>query len=287
MTQLNMAIVGMGKMGLLHSCIFNGLNESKVVAICEKEKLMANMLNKYLKNIKVYQDYEKMLAEEELDGLIITTPVYLHKPIIFKGFNHSLNIFVEKPLALNGNECRSILKYRKNCISMVGYCRRFMHTYKLANEIIKSQDLGKPIYFSSQLFVSQVFKQGKGWLYDPEKSGGGVLIDLGSHALDIFGYLFGNIYSVQGLAKSAYNSLVEDYAAINFKFKDGLIGSLQISWSIRDYRLPELKINIILEKGTITVTEKYIDIWSEIETRKIKKGSNVFFKLDSWVIICI
>lgn len=267
-------------MGLLHSCIFNGLNESKVVAICEKDKLMANMLNKYLKNINIYQDYEKMLAKEELDGLIITTPVYLHKPIIEQGFNHNLNIFVEKPLALSGNECRSILKEGRNCISMVGYCRRFMHTFKLANEIIKSQAIGKPIYFSSQLFVSQVFKQGKGWLYNPERSGGGVLIDLGSHAFDIFSYVFGDAYSVQGFAKSAFNSKVEDYAAINLKFKDELIGSLQVSWSIRNYRLPELKINIILEKGTITVTEKYIDIWSEFETGNLKKGSNVFYKQD-------
>jgi len=275
-----MAIVGMGKMGLLHSCIFNGLNESKVVAICEKDKLMASMLNKYLKNIRIYQDYEKMLERENLDGLVITTPVYLHKPIIDRGLKYNLNIFTEKPLALNGGECRSILKDKKNCISMVGYCRRFMHTFKLANEIIESQALGKPIYFNSQLFVSQIFKKGKGWLYDPKRSGGGVLIDLGSHAFDIFTYLFGDVYSVHAFAKATFNSLVEDYAVINLKFEDNIIGSFQVSWSIRNYRLPELKIKVILENGTITVTEKYIDIWSEFERGKLKKGSNVFYKQD-------
>ena len=283
MTSVNVAVVGMGKMGLLHSCIFNGLDEGNVVAVCENDKLMSNILSKYLRNINVYRDFNKMLETEEIDGLVITTPVFLHKPMIESGFNEDINLFVEKPLALDGTECRSIIntvKTSKKCISMVGYCRRFMDTFKLADEIIKSETLGKPIYFNSQLFVSQVFKPGKGWIYDPKSSGGGVLADLGSHAFDMFSFLFGDIYSVHGFSKAEYNLQVEDYAVINLKFKNDLIGSLQISWSMRNYRLPELKIKVILEKGDIIVTEKYIDIWSESENEMLKKGSNVFYKQD-------
>ena len=56
------------------------------------------------------------------------------------------------------------------------------------------------------------------------------------------------------------------------------MGSLQVSWSIRNYRLPEFKIEIHLDKGIITVTEKYVNIYSEKETDFIKKGWNTYYK---------
>jgi len=280
LTALNVAIVGLGKMGLLHSCIFNGLNESEIVAICETDKIMYNIIGKYLKNIKMYQNYEKMIEKEELDAIAITTPVFLHKSMIEKALLYNINVFSEKPLAINGEECRSIIKRKRKIVSMVGYCRRFMHTYQFAKDIITSCILGKPIYFNSQLYVSQVFKAGKGWLYNPIKSGGGVLIDLGSHAFDLFNYLFNDIQSVNGFSKCNYNNSVEDYAIVNMRFEDGLIGSLQLSWSIPNYRLPELKINIILDRGTISVTEKYVEIWSKSDSDNLKKGLNVFYKQD-------
>jgi predicted dehydrogenase len=64
------------------------------------------------------------------------------------------------------------------------------------------------------------------------------------------------------------------------KFKNRLFGSSQISWSVRNYRLPELKINIHMDEGVITATEKYIEIWSEVEDDLLKKGWNIFYKQD-------
>ena len=278
MKKLKVGVIGTGKMGLLHAGIYNSLKDSKLIAISEKKKLIINGLKKYLTYINTFQNYEEMLDKEDLDIVIITTPVFLHKKMIEDSMKKNLNIFIEKPLAINGSNCRSILKKPYQKQTMVGYCRRFMGTYNFVKKIIDESILGKVNYFHSTLFVGWVFNQGKGWLYDPEISGGGVIMDLGSHAIDLFHYLFGDINTIHAFGKSVYNKEIEDYASINMKFKNIPFGSLQASWSIRNYRLPELKIEIHLDEGTIIVTEKYVTIYSEKEKGLIKKGWNSFYK---------
>jgi len=278
MKKLKVGVIGTGKMGLLHAGIFNTLKESELSAISEKKKLIISGLKKYLTYINTYQNYEEMLDKEDLDLVVVTTPVFLHKKMIEESMKHNLNIFVEKPLAMSGSGCKSILNKPYEKQTMVGYCRRFMGTYNLAKKIIEESTLGKVNYFHSTLFVGWVFDQGKGWLYNPETSGGGVMMDLGSHAIDLFHFLFGDISAVHAFGKSVFNKDVEDYASVNMKFKNIPFGSLQVSWSIRNYRLPELKIEIHLDEGIIIVTEKYVNIYSEKEKGSIKKGWNTYYK---------
>ncbi|MCE7699860.1 MAG: Gfo/Idh/MocA family oxidoreductase [Methanobacterium paludis] len=153
-----------------------------------------------------------------------------------------------------------------------------METYSFVKELIDQSVMGKVNAFQSQIFVEQVFNKEKGWQYDPTKSGGGVLVDLGSHAIDLMHYLFGDINSVDSLGRTIFSGNVEDYVSSNFKFKNGIIGSLQVSWSIKNYRLPELQFKIQFEEGIIVVTEKYVEIYSEVMNGELKKGWNKFYK---------
>ena len=142
MEKLKVGVIGTGKMGLLHAGIFNTLEESVLSAISEKKKIIADSFKKYLSGVNIYQDYKKILEKEDLDIVVITTPVFLHKRMIEDAMKHNLNIFVEKPLAISGSECRSILSKPYENRTMVGYCRRFMGTYNLAKKIIENSDLG-------------------------------------------------------------------------------------------------------------------------------------------------
>ena len=280
MEKLKVGVIGTGKMGLLHSGIFNSLDNSILSAVSEKKKMIFNGLKKYLPEVNIYQNYEEMLENEELDIVAITTPVFLHRRMIEDAMKYNLNIFVEKPLTMNWAQCQSLLNKSYKKKTMVGYCRRFMKTYDLAKKIINNSDLGNVNYFTSHLFVGWVFSEGKGWLYNPETSGGGVLMDLGSHAIDLFHYLFGEIKTITAFGKSIFNKNVEDYVSVNMNLKNIPTGSLELSWSVRDYRLPEFKIEIHLDKGTIIVTEKYINFYSEKDVGSIKKGWNTYYKQD-------
>jgi len=107
-SELRVGVVGVGKMGLLHAGIFNQLESSALVAVAEKDGLTSNLLKAYLPHIRVYSDYEKMFKREELDIAVITTPVFLHKPIVEVAREHDCHVFVEKPwhsTAMNAGRC--------------------------------------------------------------------------------------------------------------------------------------------------------------------------------------
>jgi predicted dehydrogenase len=278
MEKLNVGTIGFGKMGLLHTGIFNNLECTRITAITEKKKLISVLMKKYLSGINVYQDYQDMLDKEDLDVVVIATPVFLHKEMIEFAMKKNIHIFVEKPLVKNGVESNSLLQKPYLKKSLVGYNRRFIQTYNLAKKIIDNTLLGNVTFFQSYLFVSQVFTQGQGWMYNPYLSGGGVLIDLGSHAIDLFHYLFGDIEAVQGTSKRIYNKDVEDQVSLDLFLKNVPAGSLQLSWSVEHYRLPECRIDIHCEYGTIIVTEKYITINSERNVDFLKKGLNTYYK---------
>jgi len=275
---LRVGVIGAGKMGLLHAAIFNTLNRSRFTAVSETDSMIRGALRQNLPDIRIFKDYQKMVESESLDAIVVTTPVFLHKPIIELSLERGLNVFVEKPMAMNGAECQDLLRRVKNSRTMVGYCRRYMGTYSFLKRIVDSEELGMAHYFQSQLSVGQVFGGAKGWQYDPNMSGGGVIIDLGCHVFDLLHYLFGQFSSVHGLAQKAFTNSVEDFASVNVALKTGLKGSVQLSWSFRTYRLPELKMIVHFDHGMATATEKYVAIFSDIDGEILRKGHSVFYK---------
>src|SRR5450759_966665 len=110
MEKLNVGVVGLGKMGLLHAGIFNQLENSTVAAAAEKDKLTRNLIKTYVPHTVVYSDYEEMFKREELDIAVVATPVFLHKPVVESALDANCHVFCEKPFALNGGECRAILR---------------------------------------------------------------------------------------------------------------------------------------------------------------------------------
>jgi predicted dehydrogenase len=273
-------VVGLGKMGLLHSGIFNQMESSTLVAAAEKDALIGNLLKAYVPHVHIYRDYKEMFRREALDLAAITTPVFLHKPIIETALAHDCHLFVEKPLALNGDECRSVLHDGGSLKTQVGYNRRFLETFKMAKRIVDDSLLGELKFLRSQMFETQVLRKEKGWRYDPAKSGGGVIVDLGAHVIDMLHYLIGPLARVQGITRSVYSDTVDDFASISVQFASGLAGSLELSWSVRHYRLPEMKIEMQFDNGTLTATEKYIELYSEADNPPIQQGWRTFHLQD-------
>ncbi len=267
-------------MGLLHAGIFSQLEPSAFVAAAEKDKLTRNLIETYVPGIHVYSDYNEMLKQENLDVAAIATPVFLHKPVIESALENDCHVFVEKPLALDGEECRSVLRATSDRKTLVGYNRRFLETFKLAKRVIDDSLLGTINLLQSHMFVTQVFKREEGWRYDPANSGGGAIIDLGTHLIDMLHYLIGPISHIHSVARSIYSDKVDDYASADLQFEGGLIGSLEVSWSVRNFRLPEMKFTMQFDKGALTVTEKYVEVYSEVDNDFLNRGWNTFYLQD-------
>jgi len=263
--EINTGIIGLGKMGILHTGILNSLEGVNVTAIAEKENLVKKMFENVLPSVKIYDSYKRMLDEEDLELVFITTPTSLHVKMAEECVNRSVNFFVEKPLGVSGEECKTLIgKVKGNSvINMVGYCKHFVDTFRKAKEIIDSGELGNPIYLTSYMYVSQQFSKGSGWRYKKEASGGGVLNILATHLVDVLLWFFGDIMAVNSNIKYYYSKEVEDFVHSYLIFKNGLEGYMDASWSIRNYRLPEIKIEVQCERGMLVVTEDYVKYFSD------------------------
>jgi len=268
MKELRVGVIGAGKMGVLHSCLFNKIENSSLVAICDNTPMNLRLLRSILPKVALYEDFSKMIDEANLDVTVVTTPVFLHKRMAQKALGAGSSVFVEKPLALNASECRDLVKLGQGKTTLVGYCRRFMATYNLAKRYIDEGALGEVRAFDSHMFVTQVSDQRTGWQFDAKRSGGGVVMDLGSHGVDMMQYLLGEAKEVSGSTEQDLNVTVEDSAKLNFVMQSGIKGGMEVSWTRPGFRLPELMFDIAFERGRIRVCEKFIEITDPLKAEK-------------------
>ncbi|MDD2778266.1 MAG: Gfo/Idh/MocA family oxidoreductase [Methanocellales archaeon] len=275
--EINAGIIGLGKMGILHTGILNSLDSVNVTAIADKESIIKKIFGNVLPSVRKYDSYKKMLDEEELDIVFITTPTALHVEMAEECLDRGINFFVEKPLGVSGEECKTLIfkTEEKSVTNMVGYCKHFVDTFSKAKELIDGGNLGKPVYLTSYMYVSQQFSKGSGWRYKKEASGGGVLSILATHLVDVLLWFFGDVISVNGQIKPYYSKEVEDFVHSYLIFKNGLEGYIDASWSVRNYRLPQINIEVQFENGMLVVTEDYVKYFSDINSK-----FNILYKQD-------
>lgn len=95
---LNGAVIGLGKMGLLHTAIANSSDQASIISVCENVGLTSKAFSSFNSNIKMYSDYKVMLQNEKLDFVFIATPSDLHIAVAMECAKNKIPFFVEKPL---------------------------------------------------------------------------------------------------------------------------------------------------------------------------------------------
>ena len=277
---MDVGVVGMGKMGVLHTGILNCIDGVNITSVTEREGLIKKNLNMMLPNANIYDDYEKMISNEKLDLVYITTPARFHVPIASSCINKNINFFIEKPLSANIEECRELCNRLKGktLVHGVGYSKRFWDTFAKGKEIICSKILGDLIYVKSSMYISQLFRKGMGWRFDKKESGGGVLLDSGAHLIDLLIWYFGPMRSVTGMVKKYYSAEVEDFAHANFEFNDGVKGFTDTSCSVRGYRVPEISIEVHGSNGMMIVNDDSVKFRLDSPKGSYPDGSTVIYK---------
>lgn len=258
----SVGIVGLGKMGILHAGIINALPESKVLAVCEKEGLLRRVAKKILPEISFYDNVTEMVESHDIQVVYVTTPIVSHASIVddLARNGKKVALFIEKPLAGNLGDANQILGKATSIgnVNMVGFQKRFLPQFQRVKHLIESKALGDLFFFKGYSFVSGVFSKGGGWRF--EKGQGGSLLDLGPHLIDLVLWYFGEPSSLTAAERSFYSEQVEDFSHIAFNFKSGLLGHVDISWSIAGYRLPETLLEIHGTNGTVIVNDDALRI---------------------------
>jgi predicted dehydrogenase len=251
-------------MGMLHAGIINRLDNLHLVAITEKEKMIRSCFQDLCKDIVIYDEVETMFRNESIDVAFITTPIASHYPIAQICIKNRVNFFIEKPLVKDLEETKKLVDVLKNypqIIHAVGYNRRFIDTFAKAKSLLDANLLGEISSVKSSMYASNILSKPTGWRSSKKISGGGVLLDLGSHIVDLLLWYFGPIETIiAGTVKSVYSTEVEDFAHMYVKFFSGMEGEIDVSWSMPHYRLPELSIEVIGANGNLRVNEDFVTI---------------------------
>jgi predicted dehydrogenase len=239
---LKVGLVGAGGFGYLHLNGFSKNPNCNLVAIASRTKEHAKAASEKFNIPKVYagdNSWEQMIENEKLDIISICTPNYLHAPIALKAIEKKCHVLCEKPIAITHeelNQIESTLR-AKNLIFFTSFQKRYNSIFTLIKSTIDEEILGKitlvRYYFSHYgPYKSWKALSEEKWFFNGEKAGGGVLLDLGVHCIDILRYLLGEYDKVNGVnfETSCIKMEEEDNCNVLFRFKNGASGIISVSW---------------------------------------------------------
>jgi len=260
--QLQAAVIGLGKMGIVHAATVRTDPRVNIVAFCDNSKFTVQSAKSFIPDVKFYTDYKEMLDSEELDVVYIATPTSAHADIAAYCAEAGKHFFVEKPLGIDLEEAKKVEKAvgKANVVSQVGYVCRHSPTFEKAKEILDAGAIGRIKNFGSVKYSSDVLRKvEKSWRFMRKSSGGGggVVNEFACHGVDLLVWIFGEPKAVDGRIESWYSSEVEDYMHASMDYGD-FSGWLDSSWSMQDYRKPYNKIEVTGDNGKLIVTDSEI-----------------------------
>lgn len=275
---MRVAILGTGKMGLLHGAILGAMPEVEVCAVADNSEFILGALATLRPELRTFHDYERLLDDVRPDAAFITAPASMHIPMALACVTRSIPFFIEKPLGVNAVECEGLAKAcaERSLITMVGFMMRHVESFARANAILTSGVLGKALSFEATMYVAQLFKKGKGWRYDPKQSGGGVVITQTIHLLDLLRWYFGEATRISARTLSPYSESVEDFCHAQLEFSNGLLGWLDASWSMRHHRLVESRLHVHGADGELIVTDDEVRLFLESPRQGYADGWTVW-----------
>lgn len=192
MSKIKVGIIGTGGISHFHMNGYKALPElCEVVAVCDIDE---NKLKAYAAQYGVercYTDYNEMMEKERLDAVSVTTWNNAHCGATVAALNGGANVICEKPMAMNAAEAKLMEEaaIKNNKLLQIGFVRRFGTDAEAAKDFIDSGAAGN-IYFANVSYLRRNGCPG-GWFGDRSYSGGGPLIDLGVHVMDLARYLAG------------------------------------------------------------------------------------------------
>lgn len=256
MKKLKVAVIGVGNISNLHIAAYQKNPDVELYAFCDINAEVLKVAGKRYGITRLYTDEAEMLAAlPEIDAVSVCTWNSAHAPCSIMALQAGKDVLCEKPMALNAQEAQKMLDTARACGRklMIGFVRRFGNDADIMRDFIGAGSIGE-IYYAKATYLRRNGNPG-GWFGDKSRSGGGPLIDLGVHVIDLTRYLMGNpkpvsVYGAtfrklgnrSGLKEGvAYSSVsrskedlcdVEDLAAALVRYDNGAVLSVEASFCL-------------------------------------------------------
>jgi predicted dehydrogenase len=243
--------VGCGRIAQTHLQALATLPEAKLTAAVENRSAAGEAVAIDHK-CKLFADYRESAVLDLVDAVIICAPPNLHHAMARHFLERGIHVLCEKPLTITSTDATDLVKLaeEKDAQLMMASKFRYVDDIIKAKAIIESGILGRIILYENS-FCAKIGMADR-WNATRSVSGGGVLIDNGSHSADIARYLLGPIVQVQAQPGITTQGLeVEDTVRVQFVTRGGVLGTFDLSWSIT--KDSKNYIQIFGSEGTLQV----------------------------------
>lgn len=267
---LRFAIVGTGAIATAYEAAFRTMTSATISAVCDVRPPAAHAYAHRV-GCEAFASVESMLLHGTFDAAVVCTPPVTHEPITCALLENGKHVLCEKPLATTVASAQRMLAASRRSGTLLTMASKFRYVtdVSMARALVRADAIGELI-FVENAFTSRVDMRNR-WNADVTISGGGVLIDNGTHAVDVLRYFLGNLRDVQIVEGRRMQGLpVEDTVRLFVHNDDGVMGASDLSWSI-DKEL-ETFLRIYGSDGTILVG------WKESKFRRRGEEWRVFGK---------
>ena len=256
--KVKVAIVGTGTISNMHIVSYQHNPNVELYAFCDldQEKVLKMGKQYGIPEERCFTDEETMLkALPEIDAVSVCVWNSQHKPCTIMALNYGKDVLCEKPMALNAEEAREMKEAADKAgkLLMIGFVRRYGNDTAIFMDF-KNADYFGEIYWGKAQYIRRNGNPG-GWFGEKEKSGGGPLIDLGVHVIDLTRYMLGNpkpvsVYGAtfqklfdrrnlktpKGYVSSSHTDHdicnVEDAATAIIRYDNGAVINIEVSFSL-------------------------------------------------------
>jgi predicted dehydrogenase len=212
---------------------------AEVVGVADASPAMAEQALALAPNATPVHELQALL-QMELDGIVIATPSALHAMQARAALRRGVAVFCQKPLARTAAETRGVLEEAKHADRLLGVDLSYRHTSAMRRirELVAGGELGD--VYAVDLVFHNAYGPDKAWFRDPALSGGGCVIDLGVHMVDLALWTLGfppvvktsgRLYA-QGRLLDNNPAVVEDYAIAQLELENGAVARLACSWNL-------------------------------------------------------
>ncbi len=228
-------------------------DNAELVAVMDANGEVAEKVREKYNAKYAFDNYEELLAIDEIDAVYIASPVFCHKEQAFAAAKAKKHILLEKPMALTVSESKEIADYcKKEGVKLgVGLMMRFHSYHQAMKKIIAEGKLGDVVSMRGQL-TCWYPDIPNNWRQNKALSGGGALMDMGIHCIDLLQYITGlkatEVTGFAGTQTFSYNA--DDSAAIVMKMENGALAMVDANFNIPD-AAAKCKLEIYGTKGSI------------------------------------
>lgn len=257
--QPRLGFLGVGWIGKNRMMELHDRQLSDTCAMCDIDRRKVDESLKNFPQAKVYENYGDLL-NEDIDGVVIATPSAFHAEQAIQALQNGKSVFCQKPLGRNAAEVISVVEEAKNSNKLleVDYSYKYTEGIQKIKERMEKGELGE--IFSVEAVFHNAYGPDKDWFYDPKLSGGGCLMDLGSHLVDLILFLFddpnlevqyANILS-NGKKIENREVQVEDFAEAQLISSNGMSVRLACSWKLSVGKDADISLKVYGSKAGAT-----------------------------------